>query len=331
MNLFVDANIFLDFYHFSNDDLDELKKLVDVIKKGEIVLIVTVQVINEVRRNRDSKVADAYKKFRESEVNLRLPQICKSYPEFAQIKARLSDLKKLKSDLDRKLNNDINERTLKADEIIDELFKISQVLETDSYIDQAKLRYELGNPPGKYGSYGDSLSWTALLVKLEDKKDLFFVSDDKDYKSPLNEYLMNSYLVDEWRETKNSDIFFYTSLSNFFNEHHTDIQLRVEEEKNQLIEELRNSSNFASTHYLIAKLSKYISFTDEQIRDLAVIAKDNSQIFWILSDPDIKTFYEQLLEGKEGLINPDILSSLVARMRDEEDVQEQELEGDAPF
>lgn len=322
MNLFVDANIFLDFYHFSNDDLDELKKLVDVIKKGEIALIVTVQVINEVRRNRDSKVADAYKKFRESEVNLRLPQICKSYPEFVQIKARLSDLKKLKSDLDRKLNNDINGRTLKADEIIDELFTISQVLETDSYIDQAKLRYELGNPPGKYGSYGDSLSWTALLVKLEDKKDLFFVSDDKDYKSPLNEYLMNSYLVDEWRETKNSDIFFYTSLSNFFNEHHTDIQLRVEEEKNRLIEELRNSSNFASTHYLIAELSKYISFTDEQIRDLAVIAKDNSQIFWILSDPDIKTFYEQLLEGKEGLINPDILSSLAARMRNEEDVQE---------
>ena len=36
MNLFVDANIFLDFYHFLNDDLEELRKLVDLIQKGEI-------------------------------------------------------------------------------------------------------------------------------------------------------------------------------------------------------------------------------------------------------------------------------------------------------
>lgn len=319
MNLFVDANIFLDFYHFSNDDLDELKKLVDLINKGEITLVVTSQIIDEVKRNRDNKVADAYKKFKDSKIELNLPQICKSYPEFRQIKIALTNLKKLKTELAEKLIKDINERTLKADETIQQLFQISQILETKEYLELAKTRYDLGNPPGKDGSYGDALNWITLLSKMKTGVDLFLISDDKDFKSPLNEYSLNSYLLKEWSLKKKSDVFFYTKLSDFFNEHHTDIQLKVEEEKNKLIEELLSSTNYAHTHSVISILSRYVSFTDEQIRELVASAVSNSQVFAILGDLDLKNFYGKLIENREHLISFTDLEQLKQRMnRDEE-------------
>lgn len=38
MNLFIDANIFLDFYHLSGGDIEELKKLVALIEEGDVKL-----------------------------------------------------------------------------------------------------------------------------------------------------------------------------------------------------------------------------------------------------------------------------------------------------
>ena len=35
---FIDANIFLQFYHFSNDDLGEIHKLTVLMENGEVVL-----------------------------------------------------------------------------------------------------------------------------------------------------------------------------------------------------------------------------------------------------------------------------------------------------
>lgn len=61
MNLFIDTNIYLTFFHFSSDDLEELKKLIVVIKEGQINLILPDQVIDEFKRNREVKIADALK------------------------------------------------------------------------------------------------------------------------------------------------------------------------------------------------------------------------------------------------------------------------------
>jgi predicted nucleic acid-binding protein len=329
MYLFVDANIFLDFYHFSNDDLDELKKLVDVITNKEITLVVTSQILDEVKRNRDGKIADAYKKFKDSKIELNLPQICKGYPEFIQIKTLLHSLKRLITELDEKLIQDIKARTLKADEIINQLFRISKIIDTEQYLEPAKNRYHLGNPPGKNNSYGDGLNWIALLSDIPEGEDLFFLSDDKDYKSPLDEFTLNSYLLDEWKKYKKSEVFFYTRLSDFFNEHRQDIQLKVEEGKNELISKLSNSANFASTHAIVAKLRKYVSFTDEQIRELVVIAENNSQVFSILSDNDILSFYEKLLENKENLFNEETLNKIKVQMHFQE--ENADLEETIPF
>lgn len=317
MNIFVDSNIYLDFYHFADDDLDELKKLIDLIKKGEVTLNVTTQVIDEVKRNRDNKVNDAYKKFDGSGKSIDLPQMCKSYPEYHKIKELQKEIEKVKCELSTKLSADIHSNTLKSDDIIKQLLDISVQLDSAAYIKKARDRYDLGSPPGKNGSLGDAISWITLLEELDDENDLFFISDDKDFKSSLDDTKLDNYLKDEWENRKNSKIFFYTKLSAFFQEHHKDIQLKVEEEKNGLIEELSASHNFATTHLIISKLAMFISFTDEQVRDLVNIAMENSQVNWILSDPDVNEFYKKLIEGKGHVIPTEQYESLTAELAPE--------------
>ncbi len=58
-NLFIDTNTFLSFYHLTNEDLEELKKLVVLIDSSEIRLFVPQQVKNEFVRNRGNKIVDA--------------------------------------------------------------------------------------------------------------------------------------------------------------------------------------------------------------------------------------------------------------------------------
>ena len=62
MNLFIDTNIFLSFYHLSSADLEELRKLVVLIDQGRLKLYLPSQVVDEFRRNRDNKIADAIKR-----------------------------------------------------------------------------------------------------------------------------------------------------------------------------------------------------------------------------------------------------------------------------
>ena len=64
MNLYIDTNIFLSFYHLSSDDLEELNKLTVLLDQNRLTLYLPKQVVDEFRRNRDSKIADAVNKFK---------------------------------------------------------------------------------------------------------------------------------------------------------------------------------------------------------------------------------------------------------------------------
>jgi hypothetical protein len=40
MHLFIDTNILLSFYHFANDDLEELEKLIVLVKEKKVMLYI---------------------------------------------------------------------------------------------------------------------------------------------------------------------------------------------------------------------------------------------------------------------------------------------------
>ena len=78
-NLFIDSNIWLSLYHFTNDDLAQFSKLKDMINKS-IRLFVPQQVYDEITRNREAKLKDALKAF--DVKALQFPAFCKAYDEF---------------------------------------------------------------------------------------------------------------------------------------------------------------------------------------------------------------------------------------------------------
>lgn len=71
--------------------------------------------------------------------------------------------------------------------------------------------------------------------------------------------------------------------------------------KTDLIIALENSGNFASTHSVIKKLLEIKNWTPDEKESLLEIAVNNSQVFYILGDFDVKTFYKKILKDMKSL------------------------------
>ena len=68
-----------------------------------------------------------------------------------------------------------------------------------------------------------------------------------------------------------------------------------------LIIALENSGNFANTSTIIKELNEYKTWSEDALEILMDIAIDNSQVFCILDDSDVKRFYKKLISKYEVL------------------------------
>ncbi len=71
----------------------------------------------------------------------------------------------------------------------------------------------------------------------------------------------------------------------------------VERRKVDLLIALENSRSFATTHSVIADLKNIDQWTPDELETLFEIAVNNSQVFYILHDADVKTFYRNLIKS----------------------------------
>jgi len=329
MNIFIDTNIFLSFYHFSNDDLEELKKLSLLLQQGKAKLYLPEQVVQEFRRNRDNKIADALKQLREQKLDLRFPQFCKEYDEYENLRQLQRSYSKLHADLIKKAIEDIQSENLKADKVIQDLFENGISIPENKTINElASKRMAIGNPPGKNGSLGDALNWEALLENIPNEENLYFLTDDKDYASPIDSNVFNTYLSQEWKTHKKSEVVFYRSLSEFFKEHFPKISLASETEKDLDIQNLADSSSFVQTHAIISKLNKYSDFTIAQVNAIIAATVSNNQVYWIITDVDVNDFLMKVIAGKESKLNPANLNEMFGIMSSN---SPSEPEDDVPF
>lgn len=332
MNLFIDTNVYLSFYHFSNDDLEELNKLSVAIDNKKIKLFITEHAISEYKRNRDAKIADALKRFVEQKAPTQFPQICKEYKEFDDLRKCLSAYEVYKSRILTSLKSDIEHRTLGADKIILDLFSRATTIPLkDEYFDKALRRHQLGNPPGKKDSIGDAVNWTCLASAVPENEEMFFISNDKDYFSVLAEENPCHFLVDEWKTQKGSEIWFYRSLSDFFREKFPDIKLASELEKELAIKNFVNSSSFDSTHKAIKKLTKFNDLTSEDINQIISASVTNNQIYLIKEDEDIRSFLFGLAENYEEEIDTDLWNAFQDTFTLEDNQPEYEFVDGIPF
>ena len=199
----------------------------------------------------------------------------------------------------KKIDIDVQAHHLPADETIIQIVESVDFIPCQDYVDKANMRYRIGNPPGKDNKYGDAINWECLLDSVPNGEDLYFISADRDYCSEIIDGHIKDFLNIEWKNKKGSEIHFYKNLVPFLAENIFDIKLETENEKERLIKQLSDSCSFQKTHAVVAMLKMFSGWTEDQIERLCSVAENNTQVSWILKDPDVFVFYNQILAGKD--------------------------------
>lgn len=333
MHVFVDTNILLNFFHFSGEDLDALSNVFASQEKGAASVHLTDQTVAEFRRNREAKILDALKRFNEFRRGLQLPHFMRAYEEFSKAEEIAGELQTKLGALEKRAEADIAESKLQADELIHGIFSSASILETTEAIyRKARMRVDLGNPPGKQGSLGDAVNWELLLETVPTGQDLHLITEDKDFYSSMHTEMANPFLDAEWREKKSSNLRVYRTLSKFMCEHFDGITLSFDTEKQGLIAALGESGSFAKTHSIVESLSAYGYFSFHEATAMLDAALENSQVRLILSDNDLDALFRKAVIPHKKKFTKEAHISLVEKiLASRNKVEEETDDDDLPF
>ncbi len=308
LEVFIDTNVYLTFFSFSQDDLEELRKLRVAIDNRAVRLWTTPQVRDELSRNREAKVAESFVALRKMKPPGSVPQMALNLPNFNEFLSARREFERQLNALDQQLSAEFLKGELAADSVLKELLgAASEIAIDDDLLDAARKRVELGRPPGKRGSLGDAINWECLL-KACPARDLHLVTGDSDYVSKMDRDRLAAYLADEWHAAKSSTVVLHPRISSFFQDRLPDIELASELEKELRIRALVESSSFAWTHDAISRLAGHGDFTEQQARILFDGALANSQIRSISMDADVRAFFSVLVDTHRELFEAEELA-----------------------
>jgi predicted nucleic acid-binding protein len=120
IHVFIDTNVFLSFFAYTNDDIEELKKLVGLIKNKKIALYLTEQVCSEFNRNRESKILQALEEF--GKISMPgLPRLMAHYPNVDKYHKAVKSLKTFHNNLIEHTKKDALAEELPADKLFSAL------------------------------------------------------------------------------------------------------------------------------------------------------------------------------------------------------------------
>jgi len=288
----------LSLYAYTEDNIEELKKVLQLIKSKELKLYIPTVVNQEFYRNRDRKIFESLGNLQRFSTSLSIPRFVEHHDEAKQVRVLLKEVEACRTALVEKATIEIIEQKLAADQLFLELRETASLLAVSDAVDKAaRMRLERGNPPGKEGSLGDRLNWELLLSKVPDGADLHVVSRDKDFSSPLGSEVPNSYLSGEWATIKKAQMFLYAGLKPFVKKHFPTIALASDVEKKLAIKALVESGSWQQTHTAIAQLSPFSAdFTPDEAKELFDALVANPEIHAVAGDDDVRSFYLGLLQ-----------------------------------
>ena len=317
-HVFVDTNVFLSLYAYTDDNIEELKKCVELIKAKQLKLYIPSTVNQEFYRNRDKKIFESLGNLEKFSTSLSLPRFVDHHQEAQELRDLLKIINTKRSNLVQKAKAEIIARELAADKLFSELTAIASVFAVSPEATKAaRLRLEHSNPPGKDGSLGDRLNWEFLLEKVPDGSTLHLISRDKDFASPIGPNVANSFLAREWEKRKNGTLILYAGFKSFIKEHFPDISLAADVEKALAIKSLVNSKSWQQTHAAIAILSTLTpDISDEEAKKLFLALLDNSEIRAISGDGDVEKFYQALLTDHWQVMSADEYKSVTELVED---------------
>ena len=333
LSVFIDTNVFLAFHHYTKDDIEQLKIVLELINSKKLTLYVTAQVISEYNRNREEKLLQAIKDFT-SKGNLPgVPRSMAAYDEAEAYKDALEKISKAKDDLIQLVKADAAARTLPADILFDQIIEKAELIKvTDPIYLKALRRRNSGNPPGKQNTLGDQINWESLLKSVPNGTDLHIISHDGDFASKLTATDVNPYLADEWRDKNGGNLSLHEQLRPFLKDKFPSIQLAIDVEKAEVIDALITSGNFASTHAQVAKLKSMLgSVTWSEADRIFEAGLDNNQIYWIGTDEDVRAFFRELIDKFSSKISAERLAVLDMKFPLKGLAENEEDDDEVPF
>lgn len=197
--IFIDANIYLRFFESSSS---EFKKLLGSLEELKEYIFITSQIEDEIQRNKlgifvtsfveNSRLFSLRKIQLPEHLDKRTDSELKKWnEEVAKIYTSVKHQTTLLSDITEKLIERISNG---SDEVSTTISKLSSTIKpaTPTQLERARLRKEIGNPPGKRDDpLGDQLSFEQLLDEIHSKTEVWIISNDTDY---LIEYNKKCYL-----------------------------------------------------------------------------------------------------------------------------------------
>lgn len=228
--VFIDTNIYLNFYRRAEHNHAALEKLRVYIRKDQIKLIVTDQVTGEFIRRRPDAINEVETKIeglRNAFVyNLNDIESLPSYTGGKKTKGKLSEIvKRYRKEIDSEINQ-LSSKYKKSvigsnaptNRLIRILFNNAvSIVASDEIIQRSTNRTQRGFPPRKgSGSIGDAINWEILLGHFS-QYDLIVVSGDGDYSNNHDKTIINPYLEYEWEHKFHKKVKLYTTFGEFIN------------------------------------------------------------------------------------------------------------------
>lgn len=241
--LFVDTNIYLDFYRIRNEVKIPFITHLEAIKDQ---LIVTDQVEMEFKKNRQSAILEGIKELKVP-TKISVPGIIRQDKSSSALDNDIERIKKRIRKLKTRLEN-----VLKTPTKSDKVYQVLQRLFTKNNKDidlyrkskkryeireLAQKRYTLGYPPKKKNdtSIGDAVNWEWIIhVAQKNNSDIWIVSRDGDFGATLDSKgFVNDWLQQEFKQrvNKKRNIILCPLLSQALKEF--DIPVTEEEEKEE--------------------------------------------------------------------------------------------------
>ncbi|SRR6266567_1259204 len=175
--IYIDTNVFLDFYQAATDRLGVFRELVHRADK----VILTEQTVGEFKRNRIARLTELARNIEKgSGSNIMTPAVIRELPQFKNwVQARNAARCHARA-IAHQLRHWVIDET--SDLVLAEFANLAaaatHLATTDVAIERARRRKLLGNPPTSPDRHtiGDELIWETLLAGC--KEDLIVVSRD---------------------------------------------------------------------------------------------------------------------------------------------------------
>ena len=178
--VFLDANQYLYLYEATKG-----KKLLDSLMEQQDYIFVTMQVVEEVQRNKLRVTAKLLSKpFELLEVRGFSEETGgKLHTKLKNINQRI---KKINAEVEQAAHQTLQRISRSEDKVSKALAALfsKAVIPTPEEIRRARDRKERGNPPGKEADpLGDQLTWEQLLSHYKGKSKIWIISRDRDYST----------------------------------------------------------------------------------------------------------------------------------------------------